>query len=67
MPKKIHMFLSNGNHSPVNLNKLHIAQSPAMSVPNPYMSAPKSSAALNAPFLARIHNVRPGCGSCGRH
>jgi len=22
--------------------------------------------ALNAPIISRIHNVRPGCSSCGR-
>jgi hypothetical protein len=31
------------------------------------MSSPKAPSSLNAPFIARIHNVRPGCGSCGRH
>ncbi len=29
--------------------------------------APKAPSALNAGMLARVHNVRPGCGSCGRH
>ncbi len=27
---------------------------------------PKASSALNAPIIKRIHNVKPGCGSCGR-
>jgi len=31
------------------------------------MAAPKAPSSLNAPILARVHNVRPGCGSCGRH
>jgi hypothetical protein len=22
--------------------------------------------ALNSPMIGRIHNVRPGCGSCGK-
>jgi hypothetical protein len=33
----------------------------------PSMAAPKAPSAINAPMLARVHNVRPGCGSCGRH
>lgn len=31
------------------------------------VAAPKAPSALNAGMLARVHNVRPGCGSCGRH
>jgi hypothetical protein len=27
----------------------------------------RAPSAINAPMLARVHNVRPGCGSCGRH
>ena len=61
MPRKINMFLSNGNHSQLNLKQIDNL------VSNPFVSLPKSSTALNAPLLARIHNVRPGCGSCGRH
>ncbi len=34
--------------------------------PNLAAIAPKSSSALNAPIIKRIHNVKPGCGSCGR-
>lgn len=31
------------------------------------VATPKAPSALNAGMLARVHNVRPGCGSCGRH
>lgn len=58
------MFLSNGNYSPAilkqEMNPSHLGVAPSM-------SAPKAPSAINAPMLARIHNVRPGCGSCGRH
>jgi hypothetical protein len=27
---------------------------------------PRPSTALNASIIARIHNTKPGCGSCGR-
>lgn len=26
----------------------------------------KAPTALNAPMIMRVHNVRPGCGSCGK-
>lgn len=39
------------------------------STPNPTnlaSVAPKPSSALNSSIIKRIHNVKPGCGSCGR-
>lgn len=58
------MIISNGNYSPILqkqiLNTASLAASPSMTVP-------KTPTSLNAPILARVHNVRPGCGSCGRH
>ena len=58
MPAKINMFISNGNYKPSITPSLATPQVP---------TTPKAPSALNAPFIARIHNVRPGCGSCGRH
>jgi hypothetical protein len=64
MPRKINMFLSNGNHSsPINLKQIKIDNL----AHNPSMSTPKANLGLNESILARVHNVRPGCGSCGRH
>lgn len=63
MYPKIKMVLSNGNIQPTlnNNNKnTNINQASLGTIP-------KSPSALNAPIIARIHNVRPGCGSCGRH
>ncbi len=65
MPLKINMVISNGNRVPIfgpkSNNTENLAGSP--SIP----AVTKAPSSLNAPILARIHNVRPGCGSCGRH
>lgn len=64
MPQKINMIITNGNPSPM-LQK-HILNTASLAG-SPSMAAPKAPSSLNAPILARVHNVRPGCGSCGRH
>jgi len=64
MPAKINMFISNGNPTPAFL-KQHINN--ASLGANHSIASPKAPSAINAPMLARVHNVRPGCGSCGRH
>jgi len=68
MPQKLNMIISNGNAQPLfqrqfNTSNLGVVSSHITQ----YMASPKAPSALNAPFIARIHNVRPGCGSCGRH
>jgi hypothetical protein len=57
MPK-MHMFLSNGRPSFNQIKSLTAA--------NNATSATKPSI-LNAPMISRIHNIQPGCSSCGRH
>ena len=67
MPQKLNMIISNGNTQPIfqrQLNTSNLGITPSSA---PYMASPKAPSALNAPFIARVHNVRPGCGSCGRH
>ena len=64
MPQKINMVISNNNFIPHNVQKQF---NPTNLVVAPSMSSPKAPSALHAPMLARVHNVRPGCGSCGRH
>jgi hypothetical protein len=64
MPAKIKMSLSNGNPPPAFYKQLINTASLGGA---PSMAAPKAPSAINAPMLARVHNVRPGCGSCGRH
>jgi hypothetical protein len=54
------MFISNGNQpSPQfrsNVNTANLANTPTE----------QKSTTLNSPIISRIHNVKPGCGSCGR-
>lgn len=61
MPAKINMVISNGNFTPAQI-ALHTAKKE-----KELASLPKAPTILNAPMIKRIHNVRPGCGSCGRH
>jgi len=65
MPQKLNMVISN---PPIIhrqfINTASLGASPISSLS---MATPKAHSALNAPFIARIHNVKPGCGSCGRH
>lgn len=69
MPQKINMFISNGNPPPIIQRQIINTASLGVALTNasPSMASPKAPSALNAPFIARVHNVRPGCGSCGRH
>lgn len=69
MPQKLNMIISNGNTQPSFQKQILNTASLGVAISNasPSMSAPKAPSALNAPFIARVHNVRPGCGSCGRH
>ena len=64
MPQKINMFLLNSK-SPISsqqqINKASLGTTSVMATPKSFNSA------LNAPFIARVHNAKPGCGACGRH
>uniref|UniRef100_A0A6C0ARJ5 Uncharacterized protein n=1 Tax=viral metagenome TaxID=1070528 RepID=A0A6C0ARJ5_9ZZZZ len=59
MPQKINMFITNGNFIPAQIKSQINTENLAI------ISGPKS-APLNSSMITRIHNVRPGCGSCGR-
>jgi hypothetical protein len=59
MPAKINMFISNGNILPPQVRS--ITAPPTLGA-----VTTKAPTALNASIIARIHNVKPGCGSCGR-
>ena len=59
MPAKINMVISNGNILPPQLRS-------TTATPTLGASVPKPPTALNASIISRIHNVKPGCGSCGR-
>ena len=56
------MFILNQNTPPPIFNAPPSKASLGVAV-----ASPKAPSALNAGMLARVHNVRPGCGSCGRH
>ncbi len=63
MPQKIQMLIHKGNQNPIHAQQIqHINRMNSQSV-----AAPKAPSSLNAPIISRIHSVRPGCGSCGRH
>lgn len=57
MPVKISMTLNNSNYAHAQL----AAYKATLSAPKP-----KAPQALNSSIVGRIHNVRPGCGSCGK-
>jgi hypothetical protein len=62
MPATIKMSLSNGNPTKAQLAILSYSTNPvAIPKANVNVNAP-----LSAPMVGRIHNVKPGCGSCGR-
>ena len=63
MPQKIKMFLSNGNATFAQIRAFHAANAPA---PAPVPAPNKKPASLNDSMIHRIHNVKPGCNSCGK-
>jgi hypothetical protein len=65
MPAKMNMYISNGNSLPSNvLRQINPVNLPGA---NPSLASANAPSSLNASIIARIHSVRPGCGSCGRH
>jgi hypothetical protein len=59
MPAIVKMSLSNGNPT---RSQIAIFERTA----NKQASVIKPATPLSSPMVGRIHNVRPGCGSCGR-
>ena len=55
----MNMVISNGNKLPPQFYS-RTASSTLGSITK------KAPTALNASIIARIHTVKPGCGSCGR-
>ena len=51
------MFISNGNPTAAQLQAIQVTDAKPV---------PKAPSALSASMIGRIHNVRPGCGSCGK-
>ena len=52
------MFISNGNSISSQITQMSSASLATSNTNKP--------SALNSSMITRIHNVRPGCGSCGR-
>ena len=63
MPAKINMVISNGNILPPQIRSV---LNPNNANPTLGAVTTKPPTALNSSIIARIHNVKPGCGSCGR-
>ena len=54
------MFLSNTNTTPkFNFNNV-------VNYANLAVAPSQSSLSLKSSMITRIHNIKPGCGSCGR-
>jgi len=62
MPQKINMVLNNGIHLPRSLNQ-NFSANLAYAPVTPAATQPS---ALNTSIIARIHSIKPGCGSCGK-
>jgi hypothetical protein len=60
MPAKMMMTLSNGN-----LTHKQVASYTAF-MKTKEASKPKPNGSLTASMIGRIHDVKPGCGSCGK-
>jgi len=52
--------ISNGN------NYSEMFQSQSQNSPQPKTIVPSKKITLQSSMIQRIHNVRPGCGSCGK-
>ena len=63
MPAVIKMRLSNGNPTFQQLT----SNSKANLAPVPKNSTNATASLKNSSMIERIHSVKPGCGSCGRH
>lgn len=60
MPQKIGMILTN-NYNNLALQQAYLASlQPKTGAPN------NSNVTLKDSMIGRIHNIKPGCGSCGR-
>lgn len=64
MPQKIGMILTN-NYNNVALQQAYIASLQRNTAANTNMNT-NTKTSLNDSMIGRIHNIKPGCGSCGR-
>jgi hypothetical protein len=62
MSNKMFMILSNGQPT---INQFQAFKQSTNKTANAAKAQRPSG--LHAPMISRIHNIQPGCGSCGRH
>ena len=55
------MQILNGNQIPLSLQSNLLSSNLASS-----KVQPKPPTSLNSNIISRIHNIKPGCGGCGR-
>jgi hypothetical protein len=63
MPIKPSTYIKMDLYSGINSVQKQVFISMLINSQKQHKSAPS---ALNSPMIGRIHNVRPGCGSCGK-
>ena len=61
MPRPMKMVIHNGNPSLSQIKSMELATNALHKQAK--LVAPKR---LNSSMIARIHNIKPGCGGCGR-
>ena len=61
MPGRMRMVIHNGNPSTSQI--LNMEKATAIIQKSTKAKAPR---ALNGPMITRIHNIKPGCGGCGK-
>ena len=61
MPRPMKMVIHNGNPTASQIRSMEITTNAVHQKAK--VLAPK---ALNSSMIARIHNIKPGCGGCGR-
>jgi len=68
MPQKIAMIITNNNNLYYNLpNKsINSAINSASLAVNNIISNNTKNLSMGS-MITRVHNAKPGCGSCGRH
>ncbi len=65
MPAVIKMELINVNRSRANNAPVKVSKQNLAVIPNRTAVPVSNTIDMNRSMIGRIHNVRPGCGSCG--
>jgi len=65
MPQKIQMSMGIYNNV-VQLNNI-VGSLNRQTIENTNAMRVANAPSLSAPMINRIHSIKPGCGSCGKH